>query len=167
MPLPNNANTKVDQNELRTQQALGGVILLSAFVLQRWELVAVQASILFIASLLPRMHPYRLVYLFILLPMGIVKPDRRTDHSAAHRFASFLGFVMTTIASYLLANHYTWFGWGLVWIVIVLTGIAILGWCAGCFTYYTLHRLGLTRLFRYAPVACTFPGARPSKNDSA
>lgn len=153
----------VDQNELRTNQVIGSVLLLIAFILDRWEWVAIQASILFIATLVPSLTPYRLIYLYLLQPVGLLKPDLRNDRRAAHRFAMLLGFILTATATYLLAAGYSQIGWTLVWLVITLTAIAALGWCPGCFTYYTLNRLGLSRFFKYGPIACTIPGARPPK----
>jgi len=157
-------NQQVDQNELRSNQVLVSGILLLAFFLSSWELVALQSGIFFIATITPRFNPYRLIYLYLLQPLGLLKPDFRTDHSEAHRFAVLLGFVMTAVASYLIINGYTQIGWSLVWLIIVLTAVAIIGWCAGCFTYYTLHRLGLSRFFKHGPIACTIPGARPPKS---
>ena len=154
----------VDQNELRTNQVLGAGVLVCAAVLGRWELVAFQAGVLLLATVQPRLSPYRVVYRMLLLPLGLIQPDRRNDHLAAHRFASLLGFLITTTASYLLMTGHTQLGWSLVWLVITLTAIAVLGWCAGCFMYYALHRLGLTRFFKHAPIACTIPCARPPKS---
>ena len=154
----------VDQNELRTTQALGLTLLTAAALLARWELVAVHAAILLIALLQPRLSPYVFVYRFVLVPLGLIRRDLRHDHLAAHRFATLLGVVFTATASFLLITGHSQIGWFLVWLVVALTAVALLGWCAGCFTYYTLHLLGLTRFFKHAPIACTIPGARPPKS---
>ena len=157
-------STLVDQNELRSNQVLVSLTLLVAFFMSSWELVAIQAGVFFIATVMPRLHPYRLVYLYLFLPLKLLKPDLRNDHSEAHRFAVLMGFVMTSFSSYLLVNGYSQVGWGLVWFIVVLTAIAVLGWCAGCFTYYMLNRIGLSRFFKHGPIACTIPGARPPKS---
>ena len=159
-----NLSLEVDQNELRFNQVLISLMLLLAFLMSSWELVAIQAGVFFIASLMPRLHPYRLVYLYLFLPLKILKPDLREDHSEAHRFAVLIGFVMTTLSSYLIASGYSHIGWGLVWFIVILTAIAVLGWCAGCFTYYMLNRIGLSRFFKHGPISCTIPGARPPKS---
>ena len=164
MQEPNKLSLEVDQNELRFNQVLVSLMLLLAFFISSWQLVAIQAGVFFIASIFPRLHPYRLVYVYLFLPLKILKPDLREDHSEAHRFAVLLGFVMTSLSSALIANGFSQTGWGLAWLIVALTAIAIVGWCAGCFTYYMLHRLGLCRLFKHSPVACTIPGARPPKS---
>lgn len=155
---------EVDQNELRFNQVLVSLMLLLAFFMSSWKWVAFQAGVFFIASLMPRLHPYRLIYVYLFLPLKIVKPDLREDRSEAHRFAVLLGFLMTTLSSYLIASGYSQIGWGIVWLIVALTVIAVLGWCAGCFTYYMLNRFGLSRFFKHGPVSCTIPGARPPKS---
>ncbi len=135
----------VDQSELRVTAALGILVLAAAFIVNRWELVAFQAGVLFLTALRPTFGPYIVFYHAILQPAGIVKPDVRADNLV------------------LLATGRSVAGWALAWLLISLAAANFAGWCAGCFTYYTLHRLGLRGVFKYAPIDGTFPGARPPK----
>jgi hypothetical protein len=158
------ANTrKVDQNELRVNQVMVITVMVTAFVLNRWELVAFQACAFFLTALNLSFGPYVVLYRHVLRPAGIVKPDIRADNPEPHRFATMFGTVVVSAAAYLLATGSSLAGWGLVWLLITLASAGFAGWCAGCYTYYMMNRLGLRAMFRYAPVKGTFPGARPPR----
>jgi hypothetical protein len=154
---------KVDQNELRVHQVITISVLIAAFILNRWELVAFQAVAFFLTALNLSLGPYVVLYRHVLRPAGIVKPDVRADNPEAHRFATMFGTVVVSSAAYCLKTGNSVAGWGLVWLLISLASVGFAGWCAGCFTYYMMNRLGLHGLFKYAPVKGTFPGVRPPK----
>lgn len=156
-------SSNVDQNELRVNSALVIMGLVTAFVINRWELVAFQAGALFLTALHPSLGPYVALYRHILRPAGLVKPDFRVDRMEPHRFATMFGMIVATTAAYLLATGRSVVGWGLVWLLISLATAGLFGWCAGCFIYYMMNRLWFRRLFKHAPVASAFPGARPPK----
>jgi hypothetical protein len=158
------AGTQLDQNEIRTQQALGPILLATAYVVGDWRLVAIQAGFLWLTALRYELGPWVQLYRRVLGPLRIVKPDLRPDNPEPHRFASVFGASVLSFAAYLLANGATVPGWALAWLVAMLGAIAFFGWCAGCFTYYVIHRLGAGGFFRRAPVEGTaFPGARAPK----
>ncbi len=154
---------QVDQNEPRVNAILTITVLITAFVSDRWELVAFQAGALFLTTVNFGLGPYIALYRHILRPLGIVKPDLRIDNPEPHRFAAMFGTIVALTATYLLATGRSVVGWGLAWLVISLAGANLAGWCAGCFTYYMMNRLGLRGLFKHAPIQGTFPGARPPK----
>ncbi len=153
----------VDQNELRVNSFFTITVLVTAFAFRRWELVAFQACTLSLTALHVAFGPYIMLYRHVLRPAGIIKPDTRIDNLAPHRFAAMFGALVASAAAYSLATDHSAVGWSLVWLLISLASAGFAGWCAGCFTYYMMNRLGLTGLFRYAPVKGTFPGARPPK----
>lgn len=153
----------VDQNELRVNATLVITVLITAFVIDRWELVAFQSCALFLTTVHLSLGPYIVLYRSLLRPAGIVKPDLRVDNPEPHRFAAMFGTIVSSTAAYFLATGRSVAGWGLVWLLISLAAAGLAGWCAGCFTYYMMNRLGLRRLFRYAPINGTFPGVRPPK----
>lgn len=154
---------KVDQSELRVHQGLVISVLVAAFIVNRWELVAFQAGVFILTVLNLSLGPYIALYRHVLRPAGIVKPDIRADNPEAHRFALMLGTVVVSSATYLLATGNSVAGWGLVWLLISLASVGFAGWCAGCFTYYMMNRLGLRGVFKYAAIKGTFPGVRPPK----
>jgi len=158
-------NRVVDQTELRVHQFFVIIVFLTAFVLDQSELVALQSVIFALTFLNPKFSPYIALYHHVLQPIGLIRPDLRMDNMEAHRFATMIGLLVSSSATYLLATGYTSLGWGLVWLIIVLAGIAFSGWCAGCFTYYMLNRLGLKGFFKSAPICGTFPGSRPPKSN--
>lgn len=153
----------VDQNELRTHQVLVLIGLLTGFITDRWEWVAVQAVVFFLTVLFPTYGPYVLIYKGVLKPLGLIKPDLRVDVPQAHRFAMSIGLLVTGCSSYMLFSGNTMIGWSLVWLILILGIIALSGWCAGCFTYYMLNSMGLGGFFKYTSISGTFPGARPGK----
>jgi hypothetical protein len=74
------------------------------------------------------------------------------DNPEPHRFAQGFGGVVLLAAIGTLYLGATAFGWGLVGLVVVLAALNLfLGFCAGCFVYYQLHKLGVPG-FAHAPV---------------
>lgn len=154
----------LDQSEIRTQQALGPLLLTTAYILDDWRLVAAQCAVFLITALHYQFGPYVLLYRKLFKPLGLIKPDLRADNPEPHRFATLFGLVVLTCAVTLLATGEA-AGWLLVGALAIFGGIAFFGWCAGCFFYYLINRLGAGGFFRYAPVSGTaFPGARPPKS---
>ena len=84
------------------------------------------------------------IYSRLLRPAGLVKPNVITDNPEPHRFAQgFGGVVLLGAIAALLAGAAT-LGWALVGLVIVLAALNLfLGFCAGCFVYYQLSKLGV------------------------
>jgi hypothetical protein len=155
----------VDQAEMRVHQFLIITLYLTAFVLDRWELVALQTVIFGLTFLNPGFSPFIALYRHALQPAGLIRPDRRLDNTEPHRFATMIGILVSSLATFLLATGSASIGWGLVWLIVVLAGVAFSGWCAGCFSYYMLNRLGLKGFFKKAPIGGAFPGSRPPKTN--
>lgn len=142
----------VDTHLIRFGQ--GGVVLLTglAFVLQAPALVVVAALALLIAAAVPAVGPFRLLYRGVVVPLGLLHPRVVEDDPAPHRFAQGVG------ATFLIASSLVFYltsaaavGWTLDLIVFVLAGINLtVGFCAGCFVYYQLGRLGVLPRVRYA-----------------
>jgi hypothetical protein len=154
---------QVDQGELRFNSSLVIAVLVTAFITDRWQLVAFHAGVMFLTALHLSLGPYVLLYRAVLRRAGLVRPDLRPDNPEPHRFAAMIGTIVASSGAYLLATGRTVAGWGVVWLLISLATAAVAGWCAGCFTYYAMNRLGLRAVFRYGPIAGTFPGSRPPK----
>ncbi len=71
----------VDQNELRVNATLVVTVLITAFVINRWELVAFQAGVLFLTTMHLSLGPYIALYRHILRPAGIVRIYELTTRS--------------------------------------------------------------------------------------
>jgi len=153
----------VDQNELRVNAFFAIAVLVTAFVSHRWEWVAWQAGALLLTTLHLGLGPYVVLYRHVLRPLGIVKPDVCPDNPEPHRFATLFGTGVASTAAYLLATGRSLPGWALVWVLLSLAAANLAGWCAGCFTYYMMNRLGFRMAFKHGPIKDTFPGARPPR----
>lgn len=143
---------RVDTHLIKFSQlwvvALTGI----AFVVQWPPLVAVTAVALAVSAAVPDASPFRLLYRRIAVPAGIVKPRVVEDDPAPHRFAQAVGATFLVVSSLVLfLTGAATLGWILDLIVFVLAGINLtVGFCAGCFVYYQLGRLGLLPRVRYA-----------------
>jgi len=146
------AMPRVDTHLAKFSQA--GTVLLSGlgFVLNQPVIVLVTAVVMTIAALVPEYSPYRLVYRGIVLPLKLWKPRVVEDDPAPHRFAQGVGAVFLIAATLVLfLTNATFLGWTLDLIVFVLAGINLtVGFCAGCFVYYHLGRMGILPRVRYA-----------------
>jgi uncharacterized protein DUF4395 len=142
---------RVDMHLAKFSQA--GTVLLSAlaFLLNQPIIVVITAIILLLAAAMPSVSPFRLLYRGIVLPLHLLRPRIVEDDPAPHRFAQGVGAAFLIASSLLLfLTSATAVGWALDLIVFVLAGINLtVGFCAGCFVYYHLGRLGLFPRVRY------------------
>lgn len=142
---------RVDAHLAKFSQASVVVLTATAFILQ-WPILTLIAMLcLGISALAPETSPFRLLYRSILLPLHLLKPRIVEDDPAPHRFAQGIGtlflFAATVILFFTSAAP---LGWALDLVVFVLSGINLtIGFCAGCFVYYHLGRLGITPKVRY------------------
>ncbi len=143
---------KVDQSAIRTNQAFIIGLLLIAYLADFAPLVAFVSAVLIIGTFFPQATLFKLVYRHVLRPAGLVKPDVIDDNPEPHRFSQGLGGAFTLGSTAALLLGLPVLGWALSWLVIVLASINLfLGFCAGCFVYYQLNRLGVPG-FKVAPV---------------
>ena len=143
--------SRVDTHLARFSQA--GTVLLSAlaFLLNQPIIVVITAIILLLSALAPQRSPFRLVYRYVVLPLHLMRPRVVEDDPAPHRFAQGVGAAFLIASSLLLfLTSATAAGWVLDLIVFVLAGINLtVGFCAGCFVYYQLGRMGVFPKVRY------------------
>jgi hypothetical protein len=131
----------------------GCTVLLAglAFLVNQPVIVLLTALIMVLSAFVPNISPYRLLYKNIVVPLGILKPRLVEDDPAPHRFAQGVGAVFLVAACIVLFfTPASTVGWVLDLIVFVLAGINLtVGFCAGCFVYYHLGRLGILPKVRY------------------
>ncbi len=145
------SSLRVDTHLAKFSQACTVVLTALAFLLNQPVIVIVTAVVMAIAALAPNVSPYRLLYRYMVIPLHLLRPRIVEDDPAPHRFAQGVGAVFLIAASILLfLTKATVVGWVLDLIVFVLAGINLtVGFCAGCFVYYHLGRLGLLPRVRY------------------
>ncbi|RME99068.1 MAG: DUF4395 domain-containing protein [Chloroflexi bacterium] len=136
---------KVDTTALKFNQASIIFFTLLGFLLNQPLLVLFVGLVLAVGTIFPGAALFKQVYLSLLRPRGILKPNVITDDPAPHRFAQGVGalfLLASSAALFLLPGSAA--GWLLAWIVIVLAAVNLFfNFCAGCFVYYQLDRLGL------------------------
>ena len=142
---------RVDTHLAKFSQACTVVLTALAFLLNQPIIVVITAVIMAIAALAPNVSPYLLLYRYIVVPLHLLRPRIVEDDPAPHRFAQGVGAAFLIAASILLfLTRATIVGWVLDLIVFVLAGINLtVGFCAGCFVYYHLGRVGLLPRVRY------------------
>jgi hypothetical protein len=145
------SSLRVDTHLAKFSQACTVVLTALAFLLNQPIIVVITAVIMALAALVPNVSPYRLLYRYVVVPLHLLRPRIVEDDPAPHRFAQGVGAVFLIAASIvLLLTRATLVGWILDLIVFVLAGINLtVGFCAGCFVYYHLGRLGLLPRVRY------------------
>jgi hypothetical protein len=143
---------RLDQNGLKTGQALTIVLLIAGFVFNSWTLVLLVGLSQLLSALDVPFAPYRLIYQLIVKPSGLVKPNIQPDNPEPHRFALLLGALFNGAGTIALLSGAVVIGWTLVAIVVVLANLNFwLNFCLGCWMYYQLNRLGVPG-FTQAPI---------------
>lgn len=137
-------SARVDHGALRTNQVGIILLLIAAFAVNSWRLVGFVALVLLVGTAVPAAGLFKAIYLFLLKPLGLLKPDVREDDPAPHRFAQGVGGVVTLGSAALLAAGWSVTGWTLSAIVATLASLNLLaGICVGCLLYYQIGRLRL------------------------
>lgn len=135
---------KVDHSALRTNQVFIITLLVLAFVLDAKGLVAFVASVMLIGTLWPKVALFKSVYLYVLKPAKIVRPDVKNDNPEPHLFAQGLGGIFLSAATLAFVLNGVVVGWALTWIVVALAALNLFaGICVGCLMYYWFNRLGV------------------------
>lgn len=137
-------SNRVDQTALRFNQASIITLLVIAFLLNSWVLVAFVGLVMLLGTLAPAAGLFKLVYARILKPLGVLKPRVIADDPRPHLFAQGVGALFLLASTLALLAGASVLGWLLAGIVIVLAGVnLVFGFCVGCFMYYQLARRGI------------------------
>jgi hypothetical protein len=135
---------KVDHSALRTNQAFIIALLILAFVTDAKWLVTFVAAVMLIGTAMPHVALFKAVYLYLLKPSKIVRPDVRADNPEPHLFAQGVGGTFLAAATIAFIANAATIGWVLTWIVIGLAALNLFaGVCVGCMMYYWFNRLGV------------------------
>lgn len=138
---------RVDVTAIKFSQGSIVVLTLLAFVLDQPWLVLLVGLVLVAGTIWSNGNLFKLFYAKALAPAGLLKPHIIEDDPAPHRFAQGMAATFLLLASAaLLVLDLPVLGWGLAGLVALLAAVNVLfSFCAGCFTYYQLARLGLIR----------------------
>jgi uncharacterized protein DUF4395 len=142
----------LDVRLLKFSQACTVLLTALAFITQQSWLVVVAAAALALSAAFPAVGPFRLLYRGIFVPLHVLSPRIVEDDPAPHRFAQAVGTVFLVASSIvLLGTQAAPVGWALDLIVFALSTLNFtVGFCAGCFVYYHLGRLGVLPRVRYS-----------------
>jgi hypothetical protein len=134
----------VDHSALRVNQAAIISLLVLAFVLDNPWLAAFVALVMLLGTAVPSLALFQQLYRRLLKPAGLVRPQVIADNPEPHRFAQGFGGVVVALAVAALLLNQPMVGWLLAWLVVALAALNLFfGFCAGCFVYYQLNRLGV------------------------
>jgi hypothetical protein len=135
---------KVDTTALKFNQASIIAFTLLGFLLNLPVLVLFGGLVLAVGTIVPVAALFKQIYLKALKPAGILKPNIIDDDPAPHQFAQGVGAIFLLGSSVALFLEATVLGWTLAWIVIILAAVNLFfNFCAGCFVYYQLDKVGL------------------------
>ncbi|WP_376792826.1 DUF4395 domain-containing protein [Thermoflexus sp.] len=135
---------KVDHTALKFNQASIITLNLLGWVLNQPALVAFVALVMLVGTAVPAAALFQQIYFRLLKPRGWLRPRVLIDNPEPHRFAQGLGGMVLALGAIALFLGYGIVGWALTWVVIVLAALNLFfGFCAGCFVYYQLSRLGV------------------------
>jgi hypothetical protein len=139
----------LDLNALKFNQLSIITLVVLGFVFNQPLLPAFVAVVLLAGSLHRSLALFKLLYKYVAVPLKVFKPNLSEESSAPHAFAQLLGGIFLAIASILLLSGLTVAGWILAWIVIFLAlANVVFGFCAGCFVYFQLGKLGVPGFLR-------------------
>jgi hypothetical protein len=134
----------VDRTGIRAGQTMTLVLLLTAFVLGAWSLAAAVGVANLVGAWRSHWGVFGIVYQRFLVARGMLTPRLVVELPAPHRFAQAFSGTVTVAGAALVAIDVTTVGWTLVVLVAGLAAVNVtLSFCAGCFTYYQLARLGV------------------------
>jgi len=135
---------KIDFSALKFNQISIMTFSVLGFILNQPVLPALVSAVLIAGSINRNVALFKLTYQGLIRPLNLMKPNPVDDIPAPHEFAQLLGGIVLGFGSVLLYAGSSVLGWVLVWIVIILAGANLFfGFCAGCFVYYQLRKLGV------------------------
>lgn len=141
---PSQAVKPFDRSAVRVNQALIIAFLVLGFILNQPLFVAFVAAVMAIGTAFPAAALFQRIYRDLLRPAKLIRPDVHSEDPAPHRFAQGMGAGVLIVSLIAFLAGSTGLGWALGILVIVLAGINLFfGFCAGCFVYFQLQRLGV------------------------
>jgi hypothetical protein len=142
----------VDHGALKSNQMIIIALSLTAFITDL-PVMALGVGLVMAGGTLFGKPGFLPVHAWLLRPLGLVKPEPLPDSPDPHRFAQGLGSMVMVSGAVAILSGAQLAGWILVWLVIFLAAMNVFaGFCAGCFLYYQIGRLGIPGFNRSMPV---------------
>lgn len=132
----------IDVRGPRFSAALTFVVLATAYLTQSAAVLAVQVVVFAIAAIAGlRWSPYGNVFRFVKRRFDLGPPPE-TEPEAGPRFSQVMGLIFSGAGLAAVLAGATALGWGLVLVVVALSGLlAATGICVGCEMYTVGQRL--------------------------
>lgn len=138
------SKNKIDINALKFNQISISTGLLIGFVFNLGYVPILIAFIMLLGSLVPELSLFKQIYKNILIPFKLASPNIVEGTSKPHTFAQAFGGAVLVISSIFLFYGEAVTGWAITWMVIILAlANIVFGFCAGCFIYFQLGKLGV------------------------
>ena len=142
--MPASSSSRVDHTALKVNQSFIIGLLVLAWLLDQWWLVAFVGLVMLVGTIWPQAGLFKRIYSDLLKPAGLLKPDPQADTPAPHLFAQGVGAIVLALAVLAFALGGIVVGWLLTAVVIVLASINLFaGFCLGCFLYFQFARRGI------------------------
>lgn len=150
---------KIDFSALKANQLM--ILLLNLLAVAfNLPVLSVLAALITGLGYLLEVPGFWPLYLYVCIPLGLLKPNVLDDHLEPHRFAQLVGFYLMTLGAVAHFLGATLLGWVLIGVVIGFAALNVFGgYCVGCAVYYGLARLNMPG-FTKMPSAGTFPGRK-------
>jgi hypothetical protein len=140
----NGTGQTIDLAALKFNQSAIAVLVVGGFILDTPLLPAFVAAVMILGTFDQRLALFKQTYRHVVAPLNLMEPRLVKGPAAPHEFAQLLGGIMLAAGAVLLWSGFPVAGWLLSWIVALLAGVNLaLGFCAGCFLYYQLGRMGV------------------------
>lgn len=140
----NSEKQMIDHSALKFNQIAIIVLVLLGFVTDHPAFPAIVAAVLVAGSLNQHLALFKLTYKHVIKPLKLLKQNPIEDSPAPHEFAQLLGGIVLGAGVLFLYLGSVVVGWTLSWVVILLAAMNLFfGFCAGCFVYYQLGKLGV------------------------
>ena len=136
--------TLIDQNQIKFNMAMTASLLIIGYLLNSWILIAIAIVCQFSGAAGLSFAPYRIIYTYIVVPIGIMKPNKIPDNHTPHRFAALVAGLFNLIGVILILVGMSIVGWIFIGIIFLFSILNLfLGFCVGCFMYYIFNKLGI------------------------
>ena len=143
---------RVDRSAIRVNHIFIAGLLLEGFLLNSLTMVAFVALVMLAGAASPELALFQTIYRDGLRPARLVKAQIIIDNPEPYRFEQGLAGVVIALGLAALLTAHATLGWTLVLLVAAMATLSLmLRFCAGCYLYYQLNRLGVPG-FRHGPI---------------